>query len=92
MTVRRDKENRIVTYTGTVHWSRNPYDDMQPACGATVRGGWQRHTLATVTCKRCIAQYGYDATDGIPVEEDTRDPNIVRREQERAARQLLRSH
>ncbi len=88
MPVRRDKENRIVTYTGTVHWSRNPYDDMQPACGATVRGGWQRHTLATVTCKRCIAQYGYDATEGIPVESGPvyADEHAERRSAIRAAR------
>jgi hypothetical protein len=48
-------------------------------------------TTATVTCKRCIARFGADEPGHLHMEVDTRDENIIRREQERAARRAARS-
>lgn len=84
----RTLNNRLLSHTGTVHWAT----DGRPACSpVATHSSWLVNTTATVTCKRCIAAFGADEPGHVHFDVDTRDPHIIRREQERAARQAART-
>jgi hypothetical protein len=83
----RSIENRVQLWNGTVHYA----EAGRPACGAAQQtaSSWMNPTLATVTCERCIAQFGADE----PGHEDPApavDEHVARRAEERAARRLER--
>lgn len=85
----RTLENRVVSYTGTVHYAENG----RPACSTHVQtaNSWLTSTRATVTCKRCIAEFGADEP-GHEVETVAYfpDEHAERRAAERAARRTGR--
>jgi hypothetical protein len=52
----RTEVNRVASWTGTVHYA-DGYG--RPACGPVkTHSSWLVPTADTVTCKRCISQYG----------------------------------
>lgn len=83
----RTVSNRIKNHTGTVH-----YADLagNVACGhvATHRK-WLAPSVATVTCARCIAQFGADEPGHVDPVID-HNPHATRRAAERAARRAER--
>jgi hypothetical protein len=84
----RTASNRVLSYTGTVHWAT--IEGGRAACGARTHQGWRVETVATVTCKRCIAGFGVDEPGHVHVDREWRDESIVQRELERAVRQAAR--
>lgn len=88
MTEVRNPANRIKNYTGTVHYAAHG----KPLCGTRVYAYWQ-HSIATVTCSRCIAAYGLDTPgQSDPVPDYYADDHARRRAAERAARQEARTN
>jgi hypothetical protein len=86
----RTLANRIKVWTGTVHYA----DNGRPSCGAATKthSSWMRYSVATVTCARCIAQFGEDTpghTD--PVVEHHADDHAAQRAAEREARRRERT-
>jgi hypothetical protein len=81
------KKNRTKNYTGVVHYA----DTFgRPACGTPVSGGWNRPSVATVTCKKCEAQVGLDDPGHTDPEPVYGDEHAQRRAAERAVRQAAR--
>jgi hypothetical protein len=83
----RTPANRVRNWTGTVHYAENGV----PSCGSALTSAYLTPTVATVTCARCITQYGADTpghTD--PVVEYHADDHAARRAAERAARRAAR--
>jgi hypothetical protein len=80
----RTPQNRLKNHTGTVHWAENG----NPACGRlATHGSWLRQSVATVTCKNCIALYGEDDPGHVdPVTPYYADEHAQRRAIERDAR------
>lgn len=85
----RDPQNRTKSYTGTVHFA---HANGRPACSPVrTHAGWLLPTIEDVTCLRCIAIFGADEPTDLRDPAPARDPHVVRREQERAARRRARN-
>jgi hypothetical protein len=78
----RSPENRLKNWNGTVHYATGG----RPVATGD---GWLVPSVATVTCKRCIARYG--AGEAGHEDAPVVNPNIARRAAERAARQARRN-
>lgn len=81
----RSPANRLKNWTGTVHYAVNG----KVACGkVATHSSYLAPSVATVTCERCIAQFGADEAGHVdpPLVQE----HVVRRAAERAARRAAR--